>query len=132
MIPAKNSILCAFFVLLGATTFNYAILWTSYPIVITAKSCNLLSVILVGTLCSRVKDKKLQLSKQKILIGIVVSLGILLFKFFDPEAKSGDDKKFEFIGLFVLLLSLLADGFLPDFQAEIKSKFNPKPTEMMV
>ena len=80
--------------LLGGVTFNYAILWTNYPIVITAKSCNLLSVILVGTLCSRVSDKKLQLQPQKIIIGIIVSIGILLFKFFDPEAKDGDEKKF--------------------------------------
>jgi hypothetical protein len=28
-----------------------------------------------------------------------------------------DEKKFEFIGLGVLLISLLSDGFLPDFQA---------------
>jgi len=36
------------------------------------------------------------------------------------------------MGLIFLLLSLLADGFLPDFQAEIKQKYKPKPTEMMV
>lgn len=27
---------------------------------------------------------------------------------------------------------MLADGFLPDFQAEIKSKYKPQPSEMMV
>ena len=90
-IPAKNSMLCAFFVLLGGVTFNYAIKWTSYPIVITAKSCNILSVILVGTLCSRVTDKKLKLSPSKIITGIVVSIGILLFKFYDPETKSNGE-----------------------------------------
>lgn len=79
--------ICAFFVLLGGVTFNYAIKWTSYPIVITAKSCNILSVILVGTLCTRVTDKKLRLSPSKIITGIVVSIGILLFKWFDPETK---------------------------------------------
>jgi UDP-galactose transporter B1 len=30
-----------------------------------------------------------------------------------------------------LLVSLLADGFLPDFQAEIKSVYKPQPMEMM-
>lgn len=108
-----------------------AIRWTSYPIVATFKSCNLLSVILVGIFCSRVTDKKLKLSTQKIIIGVVASLGILIFKYFDPEAKSDDDKKYEWVGFVVLFISLLADGFLPDFQAEIKSKYNPKPTEMM-
>ena len=51
-------------------------------------------MILVGIFCSRVTDKKLKLSAQKILIGVIVSFGILLFKFFDPEQKFGDDKKF--------------------------------------
>ncbi len=121
--------LCAFFVLLGGVTFNYAIKWTSYPIVITAKSCNILSVILVGTLCSRVTDKKLKLSPSKIITGIVVSIGILLFKFYDPETKpSEEDRKFEIMGFVVLIISMLADGFLPDFQAEIKSKYKPQPT----
>lgn len=31
----------------------------------------------------------------------------------------------------LLLASLMADGFLPDFQAEIKSNHNPAPMEMM-
>lgn len=31
-----------------------------------------------------------------------------------------------------MITSLMADGFLPDFQAEIKSVFKPKPMEMMV
>ena len=81
--------ICAFFVLLGGVTFNYAIKWTNYPIVITAKSCNILSVILVSVFCSRVSDKKLKLGAKKIIVGIVVSIGIILFKYFDPEVKSG-------------------------------------------
>lgn len=48
-----------------------------------------------------------------------------MFKIFDPEAKIGDDRKVEFFGLVLLFVSLLADGFLPDFQAEIKEKFKP-------
>ena len=54
---------------------------------ITAKSCNLLSVILIGALCSRVSDTNLKLPPRKIIIGVFVSFGILIFKFFDPEAK---------------------------------------------
>jgi hypothetical protein len=76
--------ICAFFVLVGGITFNYAIKWTSYPIVITAKSCNILSVILVSVFCSRVTDKKLKLGGKKIIVGFLVSVGILLFKYFDP------------------------------------------------
>ena len=51
------------------------------------KSCNILSVILVGVLCSRVKDKKLKLGLKKIVIGVLVTLGIVMFKVADPNLK---------------------------------------------
>ena len=84
------------------------------------KSCSLLSVILVGVLCSRVKDKKLKLPPKKIIIAIIVSLGIILFRLFDPEINMKDDKSSALLGYCFLFVSLIADGFLPDFQAEIK------------
>ncbi len=90
IIPNKNSASCAFLALLGGITFNYAILWTNYPVVVTVKSCNLLSVILVGALCSRVTDSKVKLSTKKILIGVIASIGIVLFTYFDPEKKNDD------------------------------------------
>lgn len=62
----------------------------SYPIVIMFKSCNILSVILVGVCCSRVKNKQLKLTGNKLISAILVSIGIIMFKFFDPEAKVGD------------------------------------------
>jgi len=49
------------------------------------KSCNILSVVLVGVLCSRVRDDKLKLGSKKIIVGVVVTLGIILFKYFDPQ-----------------------------------------------
>ena len=95
------------------------------------KSCNILSVILVGVLCSRVKDKKLKLGMKKIIVGIIVTAGIIMFKVFDPESAHKDEKKTELMGIVLLVASLLADGFLPDFQAEIKSVYKPQPMEMM-
>lgn len=52
------------------------------------KSCNILSVILVGVLCSRVADKKLKLGNKKILVGIFVTAGIIMFKIFDPASSA--------------------------------------------
>jgi drug/metabolite transporter (DMT)-like permease len=95
------------------------------------KSCNLISVILVGVLCSRVKDKKLKLAVKKIVVGIIITIGIVMFKVFDPESSKKAEKQTEFIGIVLLIISLLADGFLPDFQAEIKSVYKPLPMEMM-
>lgn len=67
----------------------------SFPLTIMVKSCNIMSVILVGVLCSRVRDKKLKLGPKKILVAIVVTVGIVMFRFFDPEANfsSEDGRK---------------------------------------
>lgn len=51
------------------------------------KSCNLISVVMVGVCCSRVRDDKLKLGVKKIVIGVLVTLGIVLFKAADPNLK---------------------------------------------
>jgi len=63
-------------------TYNTAVIYASFPAVVMVKSCGLLSVIIVGIFCSRVKDKELKLGKNKIWIGIIVTVGIILFNFF--------------------------------------------------
>lgn len=130
-IPAKNSFYCAVTVAISTLTYTYAIYLSNFPVVMMVKSCNILSVILVGVLCSRVKDKKLHLATKKIIVGVVVTIGIIMFKAFDPETRQKEEKKTEIMGIVLLLASLLADGFLPDFQAEIKSVYKPQPMEMM-
>lgn len=128
VIPGKKAVLCAITVIISTLTYTYAIYLTNYPIVMMFKSCNILSVILVGVLCSRVTDKKLKLGVKKIAIGMLITLGIVLFKVYDPQSsKNADEKKTEWLGIGLLLVSLLADGFLPDLQAEIKSVYKPQP-----
>ena len=75
-------------VAISTLTYTYAIYLTNFPVVMMFKSCNILSVILVGVMCSRVKDKKLKLGLKKIIIGVLVTLGIVLFKVADPKLES--------------------------------------------
>lgn len=131
VIPAKNSAICGLTVAISTLTYVYAIYLTNFPVVMMFKSCNILSVILVGVMCSRVKDKKLKLGTKKIVVGVLVTLGIILFKLTDPNSFKEDGNKTELLGIVLLIASLLADGFLPDFQAEIKSVYKPQPMEMM-
>ena len=76
--------------------------------------------MLVAVFCSRVKEQSLKLGPEKIIIGIIVTIGVFLFSFFDPE-KENRSSESEIIGIILLIISLIADGFLPDFQAAIKS-----------
>lgn len=66
-------------------TYNKAVIEASFPAVVMVKSCSLLSVILVGIFCSRVRDKDLKLGNSKIWIGFTVTIGIILFNFFKVQ-----------------------------------------------
>jgi hypothetical protein len=57
------------------------------------------------------------LGPKKIIIAAIVTIGILMFKIFDPATNLDSTKTTELVGLLLLVLSLFADGFIPDFQA---------------
>ena len=85
VIPEKNSFYCGIVVFISNITYTWAVAKTSFPVVMAFKSCNLLSVLLVAILCTRVKEKNLKLGGNKIIVGIIVSIGVFLYSFFDPE-----------------------------------------------
>ena len=94
------------------------------------RSCGILSVVLVGVLFTGVKDTRLKLGSRKIFIAAFAVLGMIIFKVFDPNINSNSHHT-EMLGIFLLVISLLADGFLPDFQAVIKSDHRPNPYVLM-
>ncbi len=132
VIPYKNSAIVGFLIWMSSINQTESIYLVSYPLIMMAKSCGLISVILVGVLCSRVRNKSLKLGPKKIIAAIAVSGGIVAFRVFDPAANLESEQAIELIGFLLLLLSLLADGFVPDFQAEIKEKYKPTPIQMLV
>jgi len=85
IIPEKNTFYCGVVVYISNITYTWAVAKTSFPVVMAFKSCNLLSVLLVAILCTRVKEKSLNLGGNKIIVGFIVSVGVFLFSFFDPE-----------------------------------------------
>lgn len=117
--PAPNLIACAIMVCISTHTYMLAIYLTSFPIVMLVKSCNIVSVVVVGVFCSRVRDKSLALGPKKILVASLVSMGIILYNFGGDSRHQ--NKATDPLGMVLLLISLIADGFLPDFQAVIKA-----------
>lgn len=126
-IPAKNLIICSAIIIASTVSFTQAIYVTNFPIVMMFKSCNVLSVITVAIFCSRVTDKRQKLGIKKMISGLFISLGILIYNFSGPQSHS--EKATKPWGIILLLISLICDGFLPDFQAEIKVNYNPTPLE---
>lgn len=50
------------------------------------RSCGLLSVALVGVLFTGVKDTALKLGKNRIIVALLVTLGMIVFKVMDPNS----------------------------------------------
>jgi hypothetical protein len=56
------------------------------------RSCNILSVALVGVLFTGVKDTALKLGNNRIIVSILVTIGMIIFKVYDPN-QSGEEHK---------------------------------------
>lgn len=129
-VPQANWIKSSVLVILGALSMTRAIYETSYPLVTLFKSCNLLSVLVIGIFFSRVKEKSQKLEKKQIVVGLVVTLGVLMY-YLGPISQATDQELVRsYFGVGLLLFSLVCDGLVPDFQAEIKTKYKPTPMEM--
>jgi drug/metabolite transporter (DMT)-like permease len=126
--PVSNLIACAIIVIISTHTYVLAIYITNFPIVMMVKSCNIISVVFVGIFCSRVRDKGLKLGNTKMIVALFITVGILMYNF-GGNAKHAE-KATDVLGVVLLVISLVADGFLPDFQAVIKSEYKPRPLEM--
>lgn len=107
-----------------------AIYLTNYPLVMLIKSCNILSVISVALFCSRVKDESQRIQPCKLVIGILFTGGLIVYHF------GSTAERFSFegssLGVILLFVSVILDGFLPDFQAEIKTKYKPTAMDMFL
>jgi drug/metabolite transporter (DMT)-like permease len=118
-VPDRLSIKCGAAVVSNTIAYSYAIYFTNFPIVMMVRSCNLLSVALVAVLFTGVKDTKLKLGTRKIVVALIVTIGIIIFKVFDPN-QHGEENKTQLFGIALIVISIVAEGFLPDFQAVIK------------
>lgn len=54
-----------------------------------------------------------------------MTIGILLFNHFKMTEKDENDKPISWLSGALLFASLIGDGFLPDFQADIKATVKP-------
>ena len=130
VIPWTHGIRCGAAVVSSTIAYSYAIYFTYFPVVMMIRSCNLISVALVGVLFTGVKDTALKLGNKKILVALLVSVGMIVFKVYDPNVTQ-DHHQTQLLGVVLMAVSIMADGFLPDFQAVVKEKFKPHPTVLL-
>ena len=118
-IPRKNCIMTSSAIVVASIFSLFAIQRTSFPVVVMFESCSIVPVVVIGVFCSRVRDQQLKLGPKKLIVTSIIVIGILLFQFFDPETWEREGKQ-QFLGFVFLLFHFIAEGFLPDLQAEIK------------
>jgi len=82
-IPWFNGFKCGSAVTLSTIAYSYAIYFTNFPLVMMIRSCGILSVVMVGVLFTGVEDTTLKLGRRKILIAMIATAGIIIFKVFD-------------------------------------------------
>ena len=73
----------------------------------------------------------MKLGSRKIVVALVVTLGMIIFKVFDPNQNT-DEHKTELVGIVLMVFSLIGEGLLPDFQAVIKQNYKPTSTVLLV
>lgn len=121
-----NSIKCGGLVFVSALCFTQALYHGNYPGVLMMKSFNIVPL----ALASYFIDKKSQgNSKIKALAGVLSLIVIAMFALGRPV--NSPEKGINLINFSLILLSLIADGFLPLFQREVKEKSEYKGFEMM-
>ena len=91
-IPWHHGAKCGAAVVVTTICYSYAIKFTNFPVVMMIRSCSLLSVVVVGVLFTGVSDVSLKLGWRKIIVAIVVTTGMIVFKVFDPNQKEGETK----------------------------------------
>jgi multisubunit Na+/H+ antiporter MnhB subunit len=91
-IPWYHGLKCGSAVVLITIAYSYAIKFTNFPVVMMIRSCSLLSVVIVGVLFTGVSDTSLKLGSRKIVVAVVVTLGMIIFKVYDPNQKKDEHK----------------------------------------
>ena len=121
-----SSIKCGGLVFVSAFCLTQAFFYGNYPGVLIMKSFNIVPLALASYFVDR-KDQRN--SKIKALAGVLSLIVIALFAFGRPV--NSPEKGINIINFSLIVLSLIADGFLPLFQREVKEKSEYKGFEMM-
>ena len=108
---------CCYFAAMTAT--NEAIFYASYPSATLAKSCKLIPTMFVGYFFEHHRY-----STEEVLGVVLISVGIVVFNLSRIYSQQRDDSRDSPYGIFLLILSLVIDGFTNSFQSMLKNKSN--------
>ena len=108
--PWSAYYMLCFCLLISSASSNIALDFINYPTKVVFRSCKLIPTMLIAVLYN---NKRVQWFE--FMFGTFISLGMILFAVADFEVSP----KFNYYGIGLVSLSVVADAFLPNFQDKV-------------
>ena len=104
-------LLCTF-LLISSATSNIALSYINYPTKVVFRSCKLIPTMMIAMVYNKKKVKSYEF-----MFGTFISLGMVLFATADFHVSPD----FDFLGIILVSISVIADAFLPNYQERVFS-----------
>ena len=108
--PWSSYFLLCFCLLVSSATSNIALNYINYPTKVVFRSCKLIPTMVIAVILNKKKVHNFEFG-----FGALISLGMVLFAWADFNVLP----KFNFFGILLVSLSVVADAFLPNFQERV-------------
>lgn len=110
--PWSSYGLLCIFLLISSATSNIALGYINYPTKVVFRSCKLIPTMIIAM----VYNKK-RVRSSEFFFGTLISLGMILF----ATADFNVSPNFDFVGIILVCVSVIADAFLPNYQERVFS-----------
>jgi len=124
-VPIFEYIPIAFTYISAMFCSNYAIHFVSYPVMVLAKSCKPIPVMILSRIVLRNQQSLL-----KYICVLLITTGVIFFVY-EMEGHNKTMHSSSNFGLSLLALSLTLDGITGPFQEKLKKTYESKPAHMM-
>ena len=108
---SSYGLLCTF-LLISSATSNIALGYINYPTKVVFRSCKLIPTMVIAVTLNKKKVKS-----SEFVFGTLISLGMILFATADFKVSPN----FDFVGIILVSVSVIADAFLPNYQERVFS-----------
>lgn len=108
--PWSSYIMLCFCLLVSSATSNIALGYINYPTKVVFRSCKLIPTMMIAVSMNNKKVYWFEFA-----FGVLISFGMILFAIADFT----NYPNFHFFGIFLVCISVCADGFLPNFQERV-------------
>ena len=110
--PWSSYMLLCMFLLISSATSNIALGYINYPTKVVFRSCKLIPTMLIAVTLNKKKVKSFEF-----VFGALISVGMIFFATADFQVSP----KFNFLGIILVSVSVVADAFLPNYQEKVFS-----------